>query len=191
MSERAFLFDNAVVLAASFPALFLCKRLSLPSIVGYLVTGVAIGPHALGLLRTAGRVEEIAELGVVLILFFVGLEFPFAKLKTLGRTALFGGVFQLSLTTLAVAALARLFGDPIGVAVFKGALLSLSSTAVLIPILASRDELAAPFARRFFAVSLFQALAVIPFVLFLPMLAPKGAATPSTERVLLGVGIAL
>ena len=81
MWERTFLRDLAVVLAASFPVLFVCRRLKLPQVVGFLVTGVAIGPHALGWVRDADRVESIAEFGVALILLFVGLEFPIRRLK--------------------------------------------------------------------------------------------------------------
>ena len=98
MWERTFLRDLAVVLAASFPVLFVCRRLKLPQVVGFLVTGVAIGPHALGWVREARRVESIAEFGVALILLFVGLEFPIRRLKALGRTSLVGGTLQMALT---------------------------------------------------------------------------------------------
>ncbi len=191
MPGREFLSDVAIVLAASFPVLFVCRRLNLPQIVGFLVTGVVIGPHALGLLRDARRVESVAELGVVLILFFVGLQFPLTKLIHLGRTALVGGSLQMTLTVAAVAALRVATGGPVGVGVFYGFLVALSSTAVVLPILASRDELAAPYARRFLGVSLFQDLAVIPLVLLLPALAPHGPTAPQTAAVVSRVGIAL
>ena len=110
MWERTFLRDLAVVLAASFPVLFVCRRLRLPQVVGFLVTGVVIGPHALGWVREASRVESIAEFGVALILLFVGLEFPLRRLKALGRTALVGGTLQMALTAGAGYALARARG---------------------------------------------------------------------------------
>ena len=170
MWERTFLRDLAVVLAASFPVLFVCRRLKVPQVVGFLVTGVAIGPHALGWVREASRVESIAEFGVALILLFVGLEFPIRRLKALGRTSLVGGTLQMALTAAAGAALARAAGSAANEAVFLGLLVSVSSTAVVLPILKQRDELAAPYGRRFFAVALFQDLAVIPILLFLPAL---------------------
>jgi K+:H+ antiporter len=180
MWERTFLRDLAVVLAASFPVLFVCRRLKVPQVVGFLVTGVAIGPHALGWVREASRVESIAEFGVALILLFVGLEFPIRRLKALGRTSLVGGTLQMALTAAAGAALALAAGSATNEAVFLGLLVSVSSTAVVLPILKQRDELAAPYGRRFLAVSLFQDLAVIPLLLFLPALVfgsgPRAAA---------------
>jgi len=175
MWERTFLRDLAVVLVASFPVLWLCRRLRLPQIVGFLLTGVAIGPHALGWVRETGRVESLAEFGVALILLFVGLEFPLRRLKTLGRTSLVGGTLQMALTAAAGFALARLRGGPPNVAVFLGLLVSVSSTAVVLPLLKQRDELATPYGRRFLAVALFQDLAVIPILLFLPALVSGSA----------------
>ncbi|MCK6682611.1 MAG: cation:proton antiporter [Thermoanaerobaculia bacterium] len=191
MFGREFLRDAAVILAASFPVLFLCRRLRLPQIVGFLVTGIAIGPHALGWLADAGRVEGIAEFGVVLILFFVGLQFPVTKLFSLGRTALVGGFLQMSLTTAAIAILKMAVGSPWNEAVFYGMLISVSSTAVILPILSARDEVAAPFAKRFLGISLFQDLGVIPLVLLLPALATTSAGGPSTLAVATRVAVAI
>ena len=194
MWEGTFLRDLAVVLAASFPVLFVCRRLKLPQVVGFLVTGVAIGPHALGWVREARRVESLAEFGVALILLFVGLEFPIRRLKALGRTSFVGGSLQMALTAAAGFALARLIGSTSNEAVFLGLLVSVSSTAVVLPILKQRDELAAPYGRRFLAVALFQDLAVIPILLFLPALASGSGPGPAAVagRVALAVaGVAL
>ena len=194
MWEESFLRDLAVVLAASFPVLFLCRRLKLPQVVGFLVTGVAIGPHALAWVRETRRVETLAEFGVALILLFVGLEFPIRRLKALGRTSLVGGTLQMALTAAAGFALARLSGRTPNEAVFLGLLVSVSSTAVVLPILKQRDELAAPYGRRFLAVALFQDLAVIPIVLFLPALvsaSAPGAAAVAGRVALAIVAVAL
>ena len=189
MWEGSFLRDLAVVLAASFPVLFLCRRLKLPQVVGFLVTGVAIGPHALAWVRETRRVETLAEFGVALILLFVGLEFPIRRLKALGRTSLVGGTLQMALTAAAGFALARLSGRTPNEAVFLGLLVSVSSTAVVLPILKQRDELAAPYGRRFLAVALFQDLAVIPIVLFLPALV--SASAPGAAAVAGRVSLAI
>jgi CPA2 family monovalent cation:H+ antiporter-2 len=183
MDGAGFLRDVAVILAASFPVLFVCRKLRLPQVVGFLVTGVVIGPHALGWLTDADRIGRIAALGMVLILFFVGIQFPLEKLLKVGRTALVGGPLQMALTTGAIATAAMAAGDSMRPAVFKGILVSLSSSAVLIPILAGRDELAAPYGRRFLGVSLFQDLAVIPLVLILPALAPDRPTAPRAGAV--------
>jgi CPA2 family monovalent cation:H+ antiporter-2 len=194
MWEGTFLRDLAIVLAASFPVLFVCRRLRLPQVVGFLVTGVAIGPHALGWVREARRVESIAGFGVALILLFVGLEFPIRRLKALGRTSLVGGTLQMALTAAAAFALARVAGRTPNEAVFLGLLVSVSSTAVVLPILKQRDELAAPYGRRFLAVALFQDLAVIPILLFLPALVsgsgPRAAGVGGRVAVAIA-GVAL
>ena len=192
MSGSPFLRDLIVVLAASFPVLWICRRLRLPQIVGFLVTGIAIGPHALGWVQEVERVRPISELGVALILLFVGLAFPLRKLRTLGRTALVGGSFQMALTTAAVAALSSALGNPVNIAVFHGLVVSVSSTAAVLPVLKERDEMAAPYGRRFLAVSLFQDLAVIPLVLLLPALgAGSGRAAVSPQAVAGKVGLAV
>jgi CPA2 family monovalent cation:H+ antiporter-2 len=188
---REFLRDAAVILAASFPVLFLCRRLHLPQIVGFLLTGVVIGPFALGFLEDAHRIEGIAEFGVVLILFFVGLQFPVTKLFSLGRTALVGGSLQMLLTAGMIAVIKSFLGASWSSAIFYGLLVSLSSTAVVLPILTARDEIAAPFAKRFLGISLFQDLAVIPLVLLLPALAAQPGAGPSAFAVGTKVGIAI
>ncbi len=190
MPGRELLRDVVVVLVAAFPVLYLFRRLRLPQIVGFLVTGVAIGPHALGFLGDAHRVGEVAELGVVLILLFVGLQFPIDKILELGRTAVLGGALQMGLTIAAAAAGSFLFGSAPGVALFHGFLVAVSSTAVLLPILSARDELASPYGRCFLGVALFQDLAVIPLVLLVPALAPGGSG-PALASVLYRVGIAV
>jgi len=187
--ERTFLRDLVVVLTASFPVLWVCRRLKLPQIVGFLVTGVVIGPHALGWVRETSRVRTIAEFGVALILLFVGLEFPLRRLKTLGRTSLVGGALQMTLTAAAAGALSRALGNELNDAIFHGLLVSVSSTAVLLPLLKARDELAAPYGRRFLAVALFQDLAVIPILLLLPALASGGG--PPGSQVLGRVALAV
>jgi CPA2 family monovalent cation:H+ antiporter-2 len=188
--ERTFLRDLVVVLAASFPVLWLCRRLKLPQIVGFLVTGVVIGPHALEWVREASRVEAVAEFGIALILFFVGLEFPLRRLRALGKASLVGGALQMALTTSAAGGVSLALGSAPNVALFHGLLVSVSSTAVVLPLLKERDELASPYGRTFLAVALFQDLAVIPLLLFLPALALK-AGGPPPSGVLGRVGIAV
>ena len=190
MLERTFLRDLVVVLAASFPVLWLCRRLKLPQIVGFLVTGVVIGPHALEWVREASRVEAVAEFGIALILFFVGLEFPLRRLRALGKASLVGGALQMALTTAAAGGVSLALGSAPNVALFHGLLVSVSSTAVVLPLLKERDELASPYGRTFLAVALFQDLAVIPLLLFLPALALK-AGGPPPSGVLGRVGIAV
>ena len=191
MHGSVFLRDLALVLAASLPVLFLFRKLKAPAIAAFLVTGMLIGPHALGLVEDPARVSGIAELGVALILFFVGLEFPLSRLKAMGRAALVGGSLQMALAAAATAAAALLLLrlSPRD-ALFAGLLVSVSSTAVVLPVLAARDELGAPSGKQFLGVALFQDLAVIPLVLLLPALAPQGNGAPGLGTVLTKVAVA-
>mgnify|MGYP003591786975 FL=1 len=191
MHGSVFLRDLALVLAASLPVLFLFRKLKAPAIAAFLVTGMLIGPHALGLVEDPERVSGIAELGVALILFFVGLEFPLSRLKTMGRAALVGGSLQMlfAAAVTAAAALLLLHLSPRD-AVFAGILVSVSSTAVVLPVLAARDELGSPTGKQFLGVALFQDLAVIPLVLLLPALAPQGNGAPGLGTVLTRVAFA-
>ncbi|PYQ66452.1 MAG: hypothetical protein DMF54_07850 [Acidobacteria bacterium] len=184
------LFDVAVILAAAFPLLFLGKRFHVPEVIAYLVTGIVIGPHALGWIRDTREVEVIAELGVALILFFVGLHLPFDKLRSLGKTTLVSGSLQMGLTVLLVVLVGMPFGSDPRRSAFYGILIALGSTAVVLPLLATRDEMGAPFARRFLGVSLFQDLAVIPLMLLVPAFGSGGNAPP-LPRVLTRVAIAV
>src|SRR5258706_354814 len=168
--------DLTIVLAASLPILFLFRKLRLPAIVGFLATGALIGPHALSFLRDTEHVEAWADFGVALFLFFVGLEFPLARLRRLAKTSALAGALQMGLCAGGLALALHAFGEAWGPAVFAGLLVSLSSTAVVLPALAARDELAAPHGHRFLAVSLFQDLALVPLLLLLPALAPASAA---------------
>jgi K+:H+ antiporter len=190
VSPHGLLADVAIILAAAFPLLFLGKKFRVPEVIAYLVTGILIGPHALGWIRETHQVEQIAELGVALILFFVGLHLPFDKLRNLGKTTLVSGSLQMALTVMLVVLVGMPFGADVRRTAFYGLLIALGSTAVVLPILATRDEMGAPFARRFLGVSLFQDLAVIPLMLLVPAFATGGEAPP-LPKVFLRVAIAI
>jgi len=190
MHGGSLLYDVAIILAASFPLLFLGKRLKVPEVISYLATGIVIGPHALGWIRETHQVEQIAELGVALILFFIGLHIPFDKLRTLGRTTLVSGSLQIGFTVLVVVLVGLFFQSDARQSAFYGLLVALGSTAVVLPILSTRDEMGAPFARRFLGVSLFQDFAVIPLMLLVPAFA-SGAGAPPLPTVLTRVVIAI
>ena len=187
MHGSVFLRDLALVLATSLPVLFVFRKLKAPAIAAFLVTGILIGPHAAGLVEDPARVSTIAELGVALILFFVGLEYPLARLRTMGRSALVGGSLQMAFAAAATAAALVLLQVPARTAVFGGLLVAVSSTAIVLPILAARDELGSPVGKQFLGVAIFQDLAVIPLVLLLPALAPRGGRAAETSGVLVTV----
>lgn len=191
MHDEPLLFDVAIILLAAFPLLLLGRRFRVPEVLSYIVAGIIIGPHALRFIRDGERVETIAELGVALILFFIGLHVPLARLRALGRTAFFSGPVQMGLTALIVAVITMATGRPFRVGIFYGLLVALGSTAVVLPILTTRDEIGAPFARKFLGVSLFQDLAVIPLMLLVPAFAMGTEGAPSTADVFTRVVIAI
>ncbi len=185
----------AIILAAAFPVLIAGRLLRLPEVISYLVTGVVIGPHALGLIRQTERVEAIAEIGVALILFFIGLHVPLARLRALGRVTFISGSLQMIFTVVAIAFIAVATGADMRRATFYGLLVALGSTSVVLPIVAARDEIGAPYATRFLGVSIFQDFAVIPLMLLVPaFVSGSGAPALSTiaSRVLIAIiGVAL
>jgi CPA2 family monovalent cation:H+ antiporter-2 len=147
------------------------RRLRVPSVIGFLVTGILIGPHALGLVREPETVRALAEIGVVLLLFAIGLEFSLPDLRKLGRRAVIAGLAQV-VVTAGVAALALFaFGAHPARAIFFGLLIAPSSTALVFRLLTDRGELQAPHGRVLTGVLLFQDLGVVPVMLLVPALA--------------------
>src|SRR5690606_22262711 len=166
MPHDGSLLQGAVVfLFAAVLAVPLAKRLHLGAVLGYLLAGVLIGPSVLGLIGDTESVAHLSELGVVLLLFIIGLELSPKRLWVM-RTAVFGvGLAQVLLTALVIGTVA-LFGfhQPLPVALVLGLGLALSSTAFGLQLLAERKELTAPHGRMAFAILLFQDIAAIPLI---------------------------
>ena len=164
------------LLAATAIAVPLSRRLGFGSILGYLVAGAVIGPAGLRLVTDVGQITEVSELGVVMLLFLIGLELRPHRLWIL-RRAVFGlGIGQMLPSALLLAGLARLAGVDWAAAAVLGAGLALSSTAIVLPMLAERELLPSTAGRDAFAVLLFQDMAFVPLVALLPLLA--GAMLP-------------
>ena len=165
--DLALLFGLCVATAIGF------LRLRMPPAVGFVVAGALVGPYALGLVDESRvhLIESLAEVGVVMLLFTVGIELSLRQLVKMRRAVLLGGGFQV-LATLGLGALAATLGGlPPGTAIFLGFLLALSSTAAVTKLLADRGEFSAPHGQFCVAVCIAQDLAVIPMILSLPILA--------------------
>lgn len=180
--------DLLVLLVASVPIAFIFHRLRLPTIVGFMITGVLIGPHALGLIRDTQAIEVLAEIGVALLLFTIGLEFSLRRMLEIKRLVLLGGGLQVSLTTLLVTGIAYLLGRPVNEAVFFGFLFALSSTAIVLKTYIDRAEIDAPHGRAGVGILLFQDLSIVPMMLMIPIL--SGREGTSVARITLTLGIA-
>jgi glutathione-regulated potassium-efflux system protein KefB len=173
MPEQGNMLQVAVVfLLAAVITVPLAKRLQLGAVLGYLLAGVIIGPSVLGLIGNPQSVAHVSELGVVLLLFIIGLELSPKRLWVM-RKAVFGvGLAQVLLTGVVIGAVALLgFGQPLNSTVVLGLGLALSSTAFGLQSLAERKELNAPHGRLAFAILLFQDIAAIPLIALVPLLA--------------------
>ncbi len=180
----------AVFLGATVLAVPMFRRLRLSSILAYLAAGVAIGPFGLAVIDDIEGVMHLAEFGVVLLLFVIGLELQPSRLRALRRSIFGLGVLQVASTTAALTAIAYFLGLSMNAAFVTGFALSLSSTPLVLQLLAERHELNTQHGRPAFAILLFQDIAVMPILAVLPMLGTTGA-TQSLSATLLGTAKAL
>jgi len=164
-----------IFLAVAVLVVVLCRLLKLPVTLGYLIVGIAIGPHALGWIPDTLQTRNLAEFGVVFLMFSIGLEFSLAKLRSM-KYIVFGlGGAQLTLTLAGVAVVALLLGLDWRAGVALGGVLAMSSTAIVSKILVERAELSAPHGQLIMSVLLFQDLAVVLLLIIMPALASPAA----------------
>ena len=188
MQQIEILKDLVIVLGAAVLVVALLQRARVPSIAGFILTGVLAGPTALGLIKSTHQVEILAEVGVILLLFGIGLELSLDRLRRLWKAILLGGSVQVGVTVACAAALGYWSGLPRGSALFLGCVVAVSSTAVVLRGLAARGELDAPHGRLAIGILVFQDLCVIPMILALPFLAGHGG---SAGDMLVTVGTAV
>jgi CPA2 family monovalent cation:H+ antiporter-2 len=169
--EIQLLNDIVIIFGLSVAILLLCHRLRIPALVGFLVTGALVGPYGMGLIRSPHEVEILAEVGVVLLLFTIGIEFSFKRLLEIRKAVLLGGSLQVVLTTAGVYAGAMALGLPVNEAIFFGFLFSLSSTAIVLRLLQKKGEIDSPHGRTSLGILVFQDLIIVPMMLLTPLLA--------------------
>lgn len=160
-----------ILLAGSVITVAVFRRLRLPSILAYLLVGVTIGPHGLSWIPHTEDIHFLAEFGVVFLLFTIGLEFSMARLVSMKKEVLALGGAQVVLTTIIVAVIAWLLGVSFEGAIIVGGVLAMSSTAIVIKQLKDQQELGLPHGRLSVAILLFQDLAVVPFLILIPVMA--------------------
>src|SRR5262245_41746077 len=160
-----------ILLASAVLVVVVFRSLSLPPLLGYLIAGVAIGPHAAGLIPDTAETRDLAEFGVVFLMFSLGLEFSMPKLVQMRRGVFVLGGLQVAFT---IALLAPVVGALAGgwrAAVVLAGALALSSTAIVVRLLSDRMETETPHGREIIGVLLFQDLAVVPLLVIVPALA--------------------
>lgn len=178
-----FLNQIVVILGLSILVIYLFQRLKLPVILGFLATGMIFGPHAVGLARAGEEIEVLSEIGVVLLLFIIGLEFSIKSLMSIKRIVLLGGLLQVGLTIVGTTGVAILLGLEPNAAVFMGFLFALSSTAIVLKMIQEKGLMKTPQGRIALGILIFQDIIVVPMMLLTPIL--SGAA----DNVLLDLGI--
>ncbi len=178
MQEVTIIRDIVIILLVSIPIIFIFRKINLPSIVGFLIAGMIIGPYGFQLISEIEQIEVMAEIGVILLLFTIGLEVSFSRLLEMKRLLLIAGGLQVLLTIIISGFIFYLFDVPINKSIYYGMLISLSSTAIVLKLLADKDELEAPHGRISLSILIFQDLAIVPFFLFLPILAATTYTSP-------------
>lgn len=184
--ESQILTDIIVICGLALGVTYLCNRFGIPAIVGFLFTGIISGPHGLGLINEIHVVEQFAEVGVVCLLFTIGLEFSIENLLQIRTIALVGGAVQVLTTLFACLWIGTSFGLDYNQAVFFGLLVSLSSTAIVLQILQRTGDISSPHGRMSLGILIFQDIAVIPMTLLVPLLA-GGTDSLSNTLIMLTV----
>lgn len=180
--ELGVLKDIVIIFALSTFVNFIFTRIKIPAIIGYLITGVIAGPHLLRLISSPENVEVMAEIGVILLMFTIGLEFSLNHLLNIRKLVFLGGFMQLLLTATVTMLAARVFHFEWTEAIFVGFLTALSSTAVVLKLLQERSELTSHYGMTIVGILIFQDIVLIPLLLFTPVL---GGATSDVGHDLL------
>jgi len=181
VGELDFLRDLVVVFGVSIGIVYAFDKLRVPALVGFLVAGTLIGPYGLNIVRDISRVEVFAEIGIVLLLFTIGVEFSLAHIRSF-RSAVGGGLLQIGLAILLSAAVGLGAGLPVNQAVLWGFLTAMSSTAIVFKMLSERNETTSPHGMLATGVLIVQDLAVVPMMVLVPVLSLQREA-PVDERL--------
>lgn len=168
--EIPLLREIVIIFGLAILVILACHRLKIPAIVGFLLTGVLAGPHGLGFIKAVHDVDFLATIGIVLLLFTVGMEFSLKKIFEYRRYFLIGGTAQVLITVIAGTAIALLINRPLGESIFLGFLLSLSSTAIILRLLNETSENDTPHGRLSTGILIFQDIIAIPMMLLTPFL---------------------
>lgn len=174
MNELLIIQDIVVILLVALPIIFLFKKINLPSIVGFLIAGMLIGPFGFNLIKSVNQISVMAEIGVMILMFTIGLEFSLSQLIRIKRFLLVAGGFQLVITIVLSIIIFSILGIEINQAIFFSLLVSLSSTAIVLKILSDKDELESPHGKISIGILIFQDLAIVPMFLMLPILSGFG-----------------
>jgi len=191
MEQIPLLNDVVAIFVLSIIVILLCHRIKLPTIVGFLLTGVLVGPHGLGVVNRVEDVSNLASIGIVLLLFAVGMEFSFKKIIEYRKYFFVGGAIQVFVTMFAGYAIGYYLERPTGESIFLGCLLSLSSTAIVLRVLDQKGESHSPHARIIVGILIFQDIIAVLMMLVIPFLGSSNVAFDAELFWLLAKGIGI
>lgn len=190
--EFEFLKSLVIIFGVSAFVVFVLGRLKIPSVAGFLIAGIILGPYSFEFIKDVHEIELLAEIGVILLMFTIGLEFSLKNFLMLRSQVLGGGFLQVSLTVGIIATLSYLFFQQgINNALFNGFLVSLSSTAIVMKMLFDSAEMNTPHGRMSVGILIFQDLCVVPFMLLVPILAGKGGGIVDIAITMLKAAIVI
>jgi CPA2 family monovalent cation:H+ antiporter-2 len=186
------LTDLLIIFGLSIPVVFTFSKLKIAPLVGFLLAGILAGPFGFGLIREIGNIEFLAEIGVVLLLFTIGLEFSLRELLKLRRIVLLGGGLQVFITSVIVAIIFVWLGYSPEAAVFMGLIVSLSSTAIVLKLLQEKGEIYSSHGRIALGILIFQDIAAVLIIILAPLLTGEtGAGNVLFELAFRGIGLVL
>jgi len=185
MHEIEILKDVVIIFGLASLIVFLFNKFKLPSVIGFLATGIIAGPYGLGLVTDIEIIDILAEIGVILLLFTIGIEFSIKKLLKIKNVVFIGGGLQVILTILTVFIVLNFFDVSYNKAVFIGFLVALSSTAIILKILQEKDQLNTHHGKIAFGILIFQDLIIVPMMLLVPFLSGQSTNIASELGLML------
>ena len=185
----AILNDILIILALSLVVFIVFSRLKIPPIVGFIITGIMAGPYGFALVKSVSDVEKLAEIGVMFLLFTIGIEFSLKSMFRMKRLVLLGGALQVAITVLVTFFLCRIAGQPSGRSAFIGFIVSLSSTAIVLKTMQERGELDSPHGVITLGILIFQDIIVVVMLLVTPLLSGVSASIGKPFLMVLFKGI--
>ncbi|WP_367344246.1 cation:proton antiporter [Methanomethylovorans sp.] len=185
--------DVEIIFGLSILILLLFHKVRLSPILGFLVTGIVAGPYVLGIIREVEQVEVLSEIGIILLLFTIGVEMSIKELWDIKRFVLVGGGLQVAITTVLVYYISLYIGSSPNTALFLGFLVSLSSTAIVLKLFQEKGETYTTYGKISLGVLIFQDIVIVPMILLTPILAgvPSTSGDSSVTFLLKGLGIML
>ena len=192
MHEIEFLKVVVIIFGLASLVIFIFNKLKLPSVIGFLLTGIIAGPYALGLISDIAIIDILAEIGVILLLFIIGMDFSIKKLIKIKNIVIIGGVMQVGITILVVVGILHFFTHvPYNQAVFIGFLVALSSTAIILKVLQENDQVESHHGKISLGILIYQDLIIVPMMLFVPFLSGESTNIGSELLLMLGKTVAL